>query len=186
MRSILLTTGACSMTIDDVRGLLTFDHLCRLESDSTGLVLDDHLLDDMAKAWPMLEHLSITNSRSRTPCKATLNGLVPFPKHCPHIATLWLPLDAREVPVPASATDASRDESQPSEISGPTSVASFLLNLFPRIALSIPDDQAESQQEFLWRRVVKIIDGTQEILHEIRSFLVVDVIRLTPETRINW
>ncbi|KIJ14836.1 hypothetical protein PAXINDRAFT_169516, partial [Paxillus involutus ATCC 200175] len=130
----------------------------------------------MAKAWPMLEHLSIADSRSRTPCKATLNGLVPFAKHCPYIATLQLQLDAREVPAPANSTDASRDESregqrtvvsmyvgEPSKISNPIGVASFLLNLFPRIALSIPDDQAESLQEFLWRRVVKIIDGTQEV-----------------------
>ncbi|KAF8841381.1 hypothetical protein BDN67DRAFT_967307 [Paxillus ammoniavirescens] len=176
MRSILLMTGACSMTVDDVRGFLTFNHLRRIVLDSTGLVLDDHLLDDMAKAWPMLEQLSITDSRSRTPCKATLNGLVPFSKYCPHIATLHLQLDAREVPVPVNTTDASRNESregestvvsmyveEPSKISNPIGVASFLLNLFPRIVLSIPDGQAESQQEFLWRMVVKIIDGSHEV-----------------------
>ncbi|KIJ07274.1 hypothetical protein PAXINDRAFT_19529 [Paxillus involutus ATCC 200175] len=174
MRSILLTTGACSITVDDVRRLLTFNHLRRVDLDSIGLVPDDHLLDEMAKAWPMLEHLSITSSRSRTPSKATLNGLVPFSKYCPHIATLRLQLDASRVPVPANTTDASRDAPHegerrgllmyveaPSEIRDPTGVASFLLNLFPRIALSIPAHQADSLQEFLWRRVVTIMVETR-------------------------
>ncbi|KIJ12287.1 hypothetical protein PAXINDRAFT_14906 [Paxillus involutus ATCC 200175] len=165
--------GADSMTVDDVRTLLPFNHLRRLDLDNTGLVPDDHLLDDMAKAWPMLEHLAFTNDDKRIPPKATLNGLVPFSKHCPHIANLELQLDAREVSVPANTTDASWDESregermvvlmyieEPSEISDPTSVASFLLNLFPRISLFIPHNQDDSQQEFLWQRVVDIIGGT--------------------------
>ncbi|KIJ12289.1 hypothetical protein PAXINDRAFT_14907 [Paxillus involutus ATCC 200175] len=181
MRSILLTTGACSITVDDVRRLLTFDHIHRLELRNTGLVPDDHLLDDMAKAWPMLEKLHITNVGRRIPCKATLSGLVPFSKHCPHIANLQLQLDAREVSVPTNTTDASRDEcrewertvvltiEQPSKINDSTGVALFLLNLFPRIMLFIPYEYAELQQDFLWRRVVKIIDGTELTLAPTNS-----------------
>ncbi|KIJ07622.1 hypothetical protein PAXINDRAFT_90106, partial [Paxillus involutus ATCC 200175] len=172
MRSIILETGACSMTVDDARGLLTFSHLRHLELNDTGLVPDDHLLDDMAKAWPMLEKLRITNWR--IPGKATLNGLVPFSKHCPHIADLRLRLDAREAPMPANTADASRGESREgertvvwmyvqevSEINDPAGVAAFLLNLFPRIALYIPKIYANPQGEFFWKRVVKIIQETR-------------------------
>jgi len=148
MRSISLGMNICSMTANDVRGLSIFYHLRRLDLHNTGLVLDDHLLDDMAKAWPMLEKLSITNSHLRIPSKATLNGLVPFSKHCPHIATLRLQLNATKVPAPDNSTDASRDESREgdrtvvllciqatSDISDPPSLMSFLLNLFPRNTL---------------------------------------------------
>ncbi|KIJ12297.1 hypothetical protein PAXINDRAFT_101297 [Paxillus involutus ATCC 200175] len=173
MRSISLRMGACSMTANDVRGLLTFNHLRHLSLGDTGLVLDDHLLDDMAKAWPMLENLSITNIRL-IPSNATLNGLVPFSKHCPHIAFLNLRLDVREVPTFANTSDAPRDESREGdrtalrlcidgapEILDPIGVASFLLNLFPRITLSVNYDKPE--QSVLWRRVVSIITGTPEL-----------------------
>ncbi|KIJ12299.1 hypothetical protein PAXINDRAFT_101299 [Paxillus involutus ATCC 200175] len=168
-----------SMTNNDVRGLLTLNHLRDLRLDGTGLVLDDCLLDSMAKAWPMLERLSITDLGSGIPSNATLNGLVPFFKHCPHLETLELRLDAREVPASSNAAHASRDESREgdrtdvllgvdgdSEIRDPIGVASFLLNLFPRITLSIvvldPDDYDEEDFE-LWGRVVDIIEGAPEV-----------------------
>ncbi|KIJ12276.1 hypothetical protein PAXINDRAFT_101289 [Paxillus involutus ATCC 200175] len=176
MRSISLTTGGCSMTANDVQGLLTFNHLRCLHLNRTGLVLDDYLLNDMAKAWPMLERLFIANPLSRSSPKATLNGLVPFSKHCPHISILHLSLDATDVPALANTTDAPRDDSRrgdrrlvllvdmPSEICDPIGVASFLLNLFPRITVTVAvvDNHDEFQPAFLWRRVANIIEGTRK------------------------
>ncbi|KIJ12298.1 hypothetical protein PAXINDRAFT_101298 [Paxillus involutus ATCC 200175] len=181
MRSISLSIRACGMAVDDVQRLFAFNHLRHLELVNTGLVLDDHVLNDMATTWPMLERLVVTNADYGIPSNATLNGLVPFPKHCPHIATLELRLDARNVPAPVNATDASRDESREgettpvrlsihvaSEIHDSTNVASFLLNLFPRITLSLAEDYAESQEAVLWRRVVDIINETHGLPHARR------------------
>ncbi|KIJ08725.1 hypothetical protein PAXINDRAFT_18152 [Paxillus involutus ATCC 200175] len=126
----------------------------------------------MAKAWPMLENLSICNYLS-IPSEATLNGLASFSKHCPKLATLRLRLDAREVPTPADTTHVSRDEAHEgdrtavllhldvaAEILDPTGVASFLLNLFPRIVFEM-DHSAETRHRVLWQSVVNIIEGTQ-------------------------
>ncbi|KIJ06027.1 hypothetical protein PAXINDRAFT_20755 [Paxillus involutus ATCC 200175] len=155
--------GACYMTPNGVRGPLNFNHLRYLTLRNTGLVLDDHLLDDMTKGWPimMLENLSVGSPRS-IPYDTTLNGLVPFSTHWPDIATLDLRLDTREVPTPADNIHASRDESREGDstaVRGPTGVASFLLNLFPWITL-IRDDYHDSEQFVLWQKAVNTIKGT--------------------------
>jgi hypothetical protein len=173
MRSISLTTGGCSMTANDVQGLLTFNHLRCLHLNRTGLVLDDYLLNDMAKAWPMLERLFIANPLSRSSPKATLNGLVPFSKHCPHISILHLSLDATEIPPSASTAHASRHEFREgprkdlvlsipasSGIRDATAVASFLSSLFPRILLYI---EGIGEERWLWKKVSRKINENEDV-----------------------
>ncbi|KAF8841130.1 hypothetical protein BDN67DRAFT_967624 [Paxillus ammoniavirescens] len=181
MRSISLTTHACSMTTNDCRGLLTFSHLRHLSLGDTGLMLDDHLLDDMAKSWPMLEQLSVTNTRLRNPFKATLNGIVSLSEHCPHITFLDLGLDAREIPPSANTAGASRHEFREgsrkdivlsiqatSGIRDATAVTSFILSIFPRISLHIRGSDGEF---LLWRKVAEKINRNWEV---------------HPPSRISW
>jgi hypothetical protein len=173
MRSISLTARSCFMTTNDARGLLTFNHLRHLSLDNIGLVLDDHLLNDMAKSWPMLEQLSIISPRWPTPSKATLNGLVSLTEHCPHITFLDLGLDAREIPPSANTADTSRHEFREgprkdvvlvidtlSGIRDATAVASFLSSLLPRISLHIRDSRGGL---LLWRKVAEKVNGNREV-----------------------
>lgn len=56
---------------------------------------DDETIEAMARAWPHLKRLELTQ-RVESPTKslATLAALVPLITHCPHLVSLEIPLDA--------------------------------------------------------------------------------------------
>ncbi|KIJ63856.1 hypothetical protein HYDPIDRAFT_112834, partial [Hydnomerulius pinastri MD-312] len=176
MRSLMLSMASSTMSDEDVRPLLALKQLRCLCLGNTGLVLDDHLLDDMAKAWPMLEHLHLMNDTpSRSASNATLKGLVPFTRYCPNLVSVGLRLDAREIPTLSNSKDLSHPASAvedrsaisicmdvQSEIRDSAGVAAYLLDLFPKVTLRLAGGRGGFQQAAMWQRVSRIIDDKLE------------------------
>lgn len=171
VRLVSLTASGYSSALQSIGDLLTLRHLRRLTLQNTGLVLDDRKLDEMARAWPTLQHLSITNDvPPSTTVNGTLKSLTSFSQHCPYIETLELRLSAREVPpVSTTVTTAQRGKgAKPlllridlrSDIRDSAGVASFLLGTCPGMSVELvggsqlPDLQETSP----WNRVAEIID----------------------------
>ena len=171
VRLISLTANGYTSNLQSIGDLLTLQNLRHLTLQNTGLILDDRKLDEMAKAWPILQHLSITNDvPPSTTVNGTLKSLSSFSQHCPYIETLELRLNAREVP-PLSSSIASLRRGQGtkplllkidirSDIRDSAGVAAFLLGTFPGISVQLvggrqmPDLQDTSP----WNRVAEIID----------------------------
>lgn len=173
VRLISFTASGYTSTLQSIGDLLALQRLRHLSLYNTGLVLDDDKLDEMARAWPSLQHLSILND---VPPSATVNptlkSLDSLAQLCPYIETIELRLNAREVPLLTEAPTPPRRSKgakpfvlgidQRSDIRDPEGVASFLLGTFPGISVKLvggiqtPDLQETSS----WNRVVKIIDDT--------------------------
>lgn len=173
VRMISLTASGYNSALQSIGDLLTLQNLRHLTLQNTGLVLDDHKLDEMARAWPILQHLSITNDvLPSTTVNGTLKSLNSFSQHCPYIETLELRLDARKVPPLANSLTSPRRAkgAKPlllridlrSDIRDSSGVASFLLGTYPGISVQLvggsimPDLQEASP----WNRVAEIIDET--------------------------
>lgn len=170
---ISLTASGYTSALQSINDLLTFQHLRHLTLQNTGLVLDDHKLDKMARAWPILQHLSITNDiPPSTTVNGTLKSLNSFSQHCPYIETLELRLNAREVPpLPNPMTSPRRAKgAKPlllridlrSDIRDSAGVASFLLGIYPGLSVRVVGGRQmpDLQETSPWNRVAEIIDET--------------------------
>ncbi|KAH0835038.1 hypothetical protein J3R83DRAFT_10775 [Lanmaoa asiatica] len=173
VRLISLTASGYTSALHSIGDLLTIQHLRHLTLQNTGLVLDDHKLEEMARAWPFLQHLSITND---VPPSITVNGTLKsidtFVQHCPYIETLELRLNAREVPPLANPSAPSRrgKGAKPlqlridlrSDLRDSTAVASFLLSTFPGISVKLVggSQMPDLLETSPWNRVAEIIDET--------------------------
>ncbi|KAG9312519.1 hypothetical protein JVU11DRAFT_6914 [Chiua virens] len=160
----------------DVENLLGLRHLRHVSLNC--LALDDNILQRMAQAWPALEHLDLTHPEYWTldSGQATLSSVASFFRLCPCLTWLQISMDASLIPLLAnvSETETSQGNSRPevtwdwlyltilpsSEIRDPVAVAQFLLNLSPRIILSIPTFipfREHRDHSSSWERVVEIM-----------------------------
>ncbi|KAK7044476.1 hypothetical protein R3P38DRAFT_2878972 [Favolaschia claudopus] len=133
-----------------ILSLATFRNLSVVSiTTPLGVNLDDTIVADLAQTWPHLSELSLlassyVNHRSRI----TLQGLLPFAQHCPHLYSLSLPLDATSSAWPqkliASEADGSAGRRvqqtsllqmivMRSPIADPLHVAGFLSSVFPKL-----------------------------------------------------
>ncbi|KAG8216645.1 hypothetical protein J3R82DRAFT_6842 [Butyriboletus roseoflavus] len=172
VRLISLTTSGYISALQSIGDLLTLQHLRRLTLHNTGLVLDDHKLDEMARAWPILQHSSITNDvPPSTTVNGTLKSLNSISQHCPYIESLELRLNAREVPPLANTTTPRRAKgAKPlhlridfrSDIRDSAGVASFLLGTYRGISVQLVggSQMPDLQETSPWNRVAEIIDET--------------------------
>lgn len=172
-RLISLTASGYTSTLQSIGDLLTLQHLRHLTLQNTGLVLDDRKLDEMARAWPILQHLSITNDvPPSTTVNGTLTSLSSFSQNCPYIETLELRLNAREVP-PLAISIASLRRGQGtkplllridlrSDIRDSAGVAAFLLGTCPGISVQLVGGRQmpDLQETSPWNRVAEIVDET--------------------------
>ena len=172
LRAISLTASGYTSPLQSIGDLLTLQRLRHLTLLNTGLILDDRKLDEMVKAWPILQRLSITNDvPPSTTVHATLKSLTPLSQHCPYLETLELRLNAREVPPrPDSVTLPRRGQgTKPlllridlrSDIRDSAGVTSFLLDTFPglRVQLLGASHQMRDLQETSpWNRVAEMVD----------------------------
>ncbi|KAF8438947.1 hypothetical protein L210DRAFT_3646480 [Boletus edulis BED1] len=171
VRSMSLTATGYTSAIQSIGDLLSLQHLRYLTLQNTGLVLDDRKLDEMARAWPILQHLSITNDvPPSTTVHGTLKSLTSFSQHCPYIESLELRLNAREVSALANPVPTVRraQGTKPfllridirSDIRDSAGVASFLLATFPGITVKLGGDSQmrDLQETSPWNRVAEIVD----------------------------
>ena len=98
------------VTWDTLRPILRFAQLTTFElSWFPAPVLHDADLEELAQSWPTLERLSfLSELPSPRPLSLTMRALVPFARHCPHLISLGLLVDA---------TEGAADISSPSSLS---------------------------------------------------------------------
>lgn len=116
VRSLSITTGRAQdralteiYTSQNVAPLLTLSALRHLfVSGSFQVILEDAMLDEMARAWPNIEDLRFSWEWNCYPYirrpdgvnypKVTLGGLLTLAQHCPHLTSLTLAVDMHSVP----------------------------------------------------------------------------------------
>ena len=145
--------------------------------------LDDAVLERVARAWPHIEVLEL-GPGTQGDTRVTLAALVPFARHCPHLHTLGIPLDAPLELLPAELRG-TRQEVEESGAGGTTTsvhvqhtlrrlkvgrarisdsegeVAEFLPRLFPRLSY-VENDCVPSVVSF----GAVIPDATEEEVRE--------------------
>ncbi|KAJ6549949.1 hypothetical protein B0H19DRAFT_1073847 [Mycena capillaripes] len=118
--------------------LLPFINLTILDiSSSRGLALDNALISDMTRAWPLIEILHLSARYASPLPQLTLNCLHSFARHSSRLRTLTISLDATVVP-PASQTATQQHalldfDVEDSAITTPIAVARFLSHIFPAL-----------------------------------------------------
>ncbi|KAG9311558.1 hypothetical protein JVU11DRAFT_7763 [Chiua virens] len=162
----------CSQALET---LFALSHLCYLDLSCS--TIDDSLLERAARAWPMLERFFVSDGNIDCPPRPTLQSLVSFSRHCPHLTHLSLPLDARQIPSPridVNRSEISRGISGSSmvrdarpvlkltghvTVSDPAGMAGFLLDLFPGITFDpTPYDDLDDECHLMSKEVAQIIN----------------------------
>ncbi|KAJ7264503.1 hypothetical protein B0H12DRAFT_1321429 [Mycena haematopus] len=135
------------------RPLFSFARLTVLEIDvPAGYDLEDKTVEDMARAWPNLEELSL-KSRSDHQPRCTLKSLHSFARHCPRLCALHLTFDASGVPpslimptdpLPQGKLMSLNVAYSRTSYNSLPAVAVFMASLFSNIKKIVTDDG------FLW------------------------------------
>ncbi|KAK7062485.1 hypothetical protein R3P38DRAFT_2483673, partial [Favolaschia claudopus] len=88
-------------SFEDIGPLLLVSNLQNVRLLYPGYsLLNDHSVEEVANAWPALRELSVpctSSSVFRDP--PTLKSLLSFARHCPHLRSLELDVDAKTVPL---------------------------------------------------------------------------------------
>ncbi|KAJ6472897.1 hypothetical protein C8R47DRAFT_721573 [Mycena vitilis] len=115
-----------------------------------GFDIDDAVVVDMARAWPVIEDLQLMSPayHPQDPVpRVTLNVLPAFARHCPCLASVRLVLDASVVPdvthnCSPQKTLTSLDVGYSAIVSAPP-VASYVSSLFPELTHLFTDHDGE-------------------------------------------
>jgi len=122
--------------------------------------VDDTLLGEMAKAWPQLEKLTLSNNAEGNGAKMTLAGLVPLARYCPKLEATWLPLDASNIERPGRKFrnhQLTKLGIGYSNIKDAMAVAEFLSDIFPNLcSISWPAKNRAAGEK--WTEVQKMLD----------------------------
>ncbi|KAG2109936.1 uncharacterized protein F5147DRAFT_772785 [Suillus discolor] len=112
--------------------------------------MDDAALLQMAKAWPLLEDLSITGY-PHSSHQVTPHAFVLLLRHCPHLVSVAIPVDwstidmsaiPRDVPYQGFSHNAlSRLAFEGSKIENPISIAAFISAIAPNVSSIQGDDE---------------------------------------------
>ncbi|KAJ7291672.1 hypothetical protein C8J57DRAFT_1458430 [Mycena rebaudengoi] len=137
--------------------LLCFSKLREVDISVRGaFLLDDAAVWDMARAWPNLVKLKLTDDSSSPPI-TMLASLRAFATHCPELITLALTFDATVVPPSSDEQPVLHNKLSglyvwSSPISSPTLVGRFLAGIFPNI------ERTESfGRSRLWKEVEAVV-----------------------------
>ncbi|KAJ6575746.1 hypothetical protein DFH09DRAFT_1455163 [Mycena vulgaris] len=108
-----------------------------------GIDLHNAIVLELAQAWPHLKSLRFgASDYAHVPSRVTLDGLLPFAEHCPHLYLLQIPLDASVVPAWADQTTRQKRITHKrltrlrltrSPILVPLAVAGYLSSIFPKL-----------------------------------------------------
>ncbi|KAJ7101433.1 hypothetical protein B0H15DRAFT_411631 [Mycena belliarum] len=127
-----------------VAALFCFKNLTSLRlAPPVGFDLDDDTAWDMARAWPKIQHLSLTAATAlHHTTSMSLRGLRAFAAHCHELRTLSITVDASTIPPFDYSPGTSlcqhalyRLDVAVSPISDPPNVARFMSALFPALAV---------------------------------------------------
>ncbi|KAJ7175222.1 hypothetical protein C8R43DRAFT_599790 [Mycena crocata] len=176
----------CAISGTQLRPLFTFKHLQSVTlCTPVGFDLDDGTLEDLAQAWPELKSLTIdANEWVHLPSRVTLAALLPFARHCPHLSSLHLALNATVVPNWESFKPAKKKKHRVSQrgltklyvsaspLVAPLAVAGFLSSLFPRLRDIITERrrQANPSPEAIARAEKwKMVQEALPVLRTVRA-----------------
>ncbi|KAJ7889760.1 hypothetical protein B0H13DRAFT_2341344 [Mycena leptocephala] len=163
----LASFDGCTAKHAALHQLLSFRNLTTLALQIPGgFDLDDAIVLDMARAWPNLRSLDlIPEDAVPGDRQVSLTSLRALVEHCPMLAFLAIEITA--LAIPAAKMDGRRTNLGMthlyvgySPISDPSSVATFLLEIFPNmthmgnISMSTPD---ASRFGRLWKRVEELL-----------------------------
>ncbi|KAF7359681.1 hypothetical protein MVEN_00692400 [Mycena venus] len=156
----LRSLGVCSVADDEpalvqdpryllrrhtIQRLFCFAQLTEIEIESAcGFELDDGICNQMARAWPHAERLTLKEFYNPVKQSVTLESLHSFAQHCPALNRLHLTFDARVFPGPHSSAQTAAGISQLKleqlhvgysliNAYNPRPVAKFIGDLFPNL-----------------------------------------------------
>ncbi|TRM55540.1 hypothetical protein BD626DRAFT_468600 [Schizophyllum amplum] len=143
-----------AIAFDTLVHLNVFSNLRHLSLECWGgFLVCDSELSDLARAWPLLETLSLVVARpGNRPYEATIHALVHVAQHCPVLNSLTLDFSARDLTYAEHDTRGIRQSSlthldvRYSLITSAPVVAAFLSAIFPKLA-SITSSEAEADSD---------------------------------------
>ncbi|KAJ7205540.1 hypothetical protein GGX14DRAFT_644834 [Mycena pura] len=170
-------TSPYTMPSRVIQPLLGFPNFRHVElSSPVGFILDNEFVDDMARAWPCLESLSIgAQYPFDFPCtlNPTIMALQSFSRHCPHLRRLSLLVDATNIQTDHSSrtprtihTTLKYWNTLYSSIDSPVEVAIFLSSLFPSLSTTCTSIFYELQ----WKEVETLVPVYAKIRADERQF----------------
>ncbi|KAJ7148206.1 hypothetical protein C8R46DRAFT_1199154 [Mycena filopes] len=136
-----------------------------------GVDLDDALVADMARAWPLIEELQIvfgadTHEAPFALREITLRGLHALATHCPHLRVLEIYMDASTIPdfdtMPIQ-TSLTKLDVLCSPVVAPYAVGRFLRSMFPNLRIL----QSGCLQENSWTGSVRRWRNLADFLSQV-------------------
>lgn len=169
--------GLHSLDSATLSPLLKFKNLVRVSLRCFGaFTLKDEDMKDLAKAWPLLEHLWLMSRRDENrPRCLTIRGLVPLAQHCRRLKNLVLDFDAEDLSFSDNPPAGARQRSltyldvEFSPLRSARIVAAYLSALFPCIldiecaatssegALVRNDSEESAARRKKWKRVADML-----------------------------
>ncbi|KAI5886809.1 uncharacterized protein SCHCODRAFT_02553861 [Schizophyllum commune H4-8] len=129
----------CDLSFKHFSPLSALRNLRYLAISGDNTVITEAEYSDCARWWPDLRTFELDVTRAGAGCvECSLNVLIAFAEHCPHLEFLTVPLDATKSPpaIPQSLQHLaliSLDVLEGAGISNLRQVALFLYNLFPNL-----------------------------------------------------
>ncbi|KAJ7208933.1 hypothetical protein GGX14DRAFT_697938 [Mycena pura] len=174
--TLSVNTSPYTMPSRVIRPLLGFPNLRHVNlSSPVGFILDNEFVDDMARAWPCLDRLSIKGQHTRrfpSTSNPTIMALQSFSRHCPHLRHLSLLVDATNIQMDHSSRTprtihTTLESWNPlySSIDSPVEVAIFLSSLFPSLSkIRAPINKLQ------WKEVETLVPVYAKIRADERLF----------------
>ncbi|KAJ6541062.1 hypothetical protein DFH09DRAFT_1322913 [Mycena vulgaris] len=168
-----------------LRPLLVLTNVSRVcLAPPVGIDLDNEIVLELAQAWPHLKSLRFgASDYAHVPSRVTLDGLLPFAEHCPHLYLLQIPLDASVVPAWADQTTRQKRITHKRlttlrlmrlPILVPLAVAGYLSSIFPKLRSVCTDREhktntAEHQEAIVLHKRWKDVESALPLLHTVRA-----------------
>ncbi|KAJ7495607.1 hypothetical protein FB451DRAFT_1360306 [Mycena latifolia] len=156
-----------------LRALFCFVNMVSVSLEQPfGFDLDDADIFDLARAWPRLEFLALSEHPALKP-RVTIQGLYAFAQQCSDLCYLEISVDATIVLPEPPAGSASQDSLRTlvvswSPIRQPNGVVVFLSTIFPQTDVEFDFDEAgeEGKYRARWEEVQQSLTDLRAQKHE--------------------
>ncbi|KAJ6621019.1 hypothetical protein B0H10DRAFT_2354569 [Mycena sp. CBHHK59/15] len=159
---------------NQLQPLFQFSNLTEVDLEApSGFTIDDITADNMARAWPRIEHLHLAaGTDTQYPPNMTLHGLLAFARHCAALSSLSIVINANNVPPSDFAANIRVLQTKlttlnvgQSPISKPKDVARFLSAIFSSIERIWSDGAAVRNR---WEEVQNLLPMIYPVREEER------------------